>query len=94
MTLFEYLSVAVSIVLALGLGKLVSSLPATFAPDRRDWLHANFVLLIATTHLLMWWNLWSLRALSSWNFLQFLLVIANPVSQMLELRNRHHESRR
>jgi hypothetical protein len=82
-TLFEYLSVAISIVLALGLGKLVSSLPAVFAADRRDWLHANFVLLLATTHLLMWWNLWPLRELPSWNFVQFLVVIANPVSLYL-----------
>jgi hypothetical protein len=82
-TLFEYLSVAVSIVLALGLGKLVSSLPAVFAPDRRDWLHANFVLLIATAHLLMWWNLWHFRDLPSWNFLQFLIVMGNPVSLYL-----------
>jgi hypothetical protein len=79
-TLFEYLSVAVSIVLALGLGKLASSLPAVFAPGRRDWLHADFVVLIGITHLLMWWNLWAFRELPSWNFLQFLIVMANPVS--------------
>ncbi|MEJ2239457.1 MAG: hypothetical protein P8X82_14250 [Gemmatimonadales bacterium] len=83
MTLFEYLSVAVSIVLALGLGKLVSSLPAVFSKGRRDWLHASFVLLIAITHLLMWWNLWRFRELPSWNFLQFLLVMGNPVSLYL-----------
>lgn len=83
MTLFEYLSVAFSIVLALGLGKLSSSLPAVFAPGRRDWLHANFVVLVGTVHLLMWWNLWSLRGLPSWNFLQFLIVMGNPLSLSL-----------
>ena len=45
MSIFEYLTVAVSIVLALGLSKLVSSIPYVFDRRKRDWLHSFSQLL-------------------------------------------------
>ena len=41
MTVFEFLSVAVSIVLALTLGKLVAATPHVFSRDKRDPIHAR-----------------------------------------------------
>ena len=56
MTIFEFLSVAASIVLALGLGKLISSIPYVFDAHKRDWLDAlAFVTLIAG-QFLAWWR--------------------------------------
>ena len=79
-TIFEYLSVAASIVLALGIGRLVSSIPSVFASDRRDWLHSSFVVQLLLLHLVQWWRLWPLHEVSSWNFLEFLIVIGGPIS--------------
>jgi hypothetical protein len=78
-TLFEYLSVAASIVLALGVGRLISSIRSVFSPNRRDWLHASFVVLLVLLHLFQWWRLWPLHDVSTWNFLQFLIVIGSPI---------------
>ncbi len=80
MTLFEYLSVATSIVLALGVSKLISSVRHVFTPGRRDWIHISFFLLLLLVHLLQWWRLWPLHDVVSWNFFQFLIVMGSPIS--------------
>ena len=80
MTIFEYLSVAASIVLALGISKLVSSVRHVFAPGRRDWLHVVLFLYLFLAHLLQWWRFWPLHDVPSWNFIQFLIVMGSPIS--------------
>ena len=42
MTLFEYLTVAVSIVLGLAAARLLDALPHILAKGRRYWVHATF----------------------------------------------------
>ena len=79
MTIFEYLSVAASIVLALGISKLVSSVRHVFAPGRRDWLHVVLFAYLFLAHLLQWWRFWPLHDIQSWNFIQFLIVIGSPI---------------
>ena len=79
MTIFEYLSVAASIILALGISKLVSSVRHVFAPGRRDWLHAALFAYLLLAHLLQWWRFWPLHEVESWNFLQFLIVVGSPI---------------
>jgi hypothetical protein len=53
LTIFEFLSVAASIVLALGLSTLITSIPFVFDASKRDWLHAlanilGFTILMGT----------------------------------------------
>ena len=80
MDLFEYLMVMVSIVLGLGvtqalrgLGKLARS-PSSFLP-MTIWAITLFYL-----HIQVWWGLWDLANVESWNQLSFFLVIALPCS--------------
>lgn len=75
MTLFEYLTVAVSIVLALGLVRLVDGLGAVFDPARRYWIHLFIVFALISTHLYYWWSLWMFREGVRWNFGFFILVV-------------------
>ncbi len=83
MTIFEFLSVAASIVLALGLGKLISSIPYVFDAHKRDWLHAlAFVTLIAG-HILAWWRIWPLNSVAHWNILGFAILMGTPLSLYL-----------
>lgn len=79
MTLFEYLSVAFSIVLSLSAVRLLAGLSASFLPGRRCWVHTLWLgssLLLAA---LVWWNFWSFRN-AQWNFLSFLLGLFVPGS--------------
>jgi hypothetical protein len=50
MTLFEYLSVAVSLVLALGLTHLLANLRAVVEPTRRYSVHALWVVYLLGHH--------------------------------------------
>lgn len=78
MTLFEYISVAFSIVLSLGAAILLGSLRRVFAPDRRYWVHATWVLTVLFMHAVAWWSLWSFSSVESWTLLTFLLVLLQP----------------
>jgi hypothetical protein len=77
-TLFEYISVAFSIVLSLGAASLLRNLRSVFAPGRRYWVHATWVIAVLFLHAVAWWALWSFSAVESWTFLTFLLVLLQP----------------
>jgi len=79
---FEYLSVLISIVLGLGITNLLQGFARwverrdgyTFQDPSIVW--AAFLVL---AHVQTWWSMFTLRAWSTWNFLQFALVLAQPV---------------
>jgi hypothetical protein len=77
-TLFEYISVAFSIVLALGAASLLRALPSVFSPSRGYWIHATWVVSLLFLHALAWWSLWSYSGVESWTLLTFLLVLLQP----------------
>ncbi len=83
MSIFEFLTVAVSIVLALGLSRLISSIPYVFDPRKRDWVHALIFVLLVVAHIVVWWRVWLLNVVSSWNILQFAILIGSPLSLYL-----------
>ena len=83
MSIFEYLTVAVSIVLALGLSKLVSSVPYVFDRQKRDWLHSLIFVLAILSHIVVWWRIWLLKDVADWNVLQFTLLMGSPLSLYL-----------
>jgi hypothetical protein len=82
-TIFEFLSVAASIVLALGLSTLITSIPYVFDARKRDWLHGlTFVLLVAG-HIVAWWRIWPLNSVANWNILGFAILMGTPFSLYL-----------
>ncbi len=77
-TLFEYISVAISIVLALSAAQLLGNLREVFDPARRYWVHALWVIHVLLVHILLWWGFWAYRDVESWNLAFFALVLVNP----------------
>jgi len=77
-TLFEYIAVAFSIVLSLGVASLLSSVRRVFAPGRRYWIHGTWILILLFNHAVGWWSIWSFSAVESWTLLTFLLVLLQP----------------
>lgn len=75
MTLFEFLTVAVSIVLALGIVRLVEGLGDALNAGSRYWVHLILVVSLIVTHLFYWWSLWIFREGVTWNFGSFIFVI-------------------
>ncbi len=83
MTIFEYLTVAVSIVLALGMGHLISGIPYVFARRKSDWLHALFFVILVLMHIVIWWRVWLLNDIATWNVLHFGILMGSPLSLYL-----------
>jgi len=82
MTQFEYVSVMVSIVLALGVSHLLDE--ASRIVRERSWeeldpIFGIWFLIQVCIHLEVWWALWSYRDLQAWSYLSFVYVIVGPV---------------
>ncbi len=79
MTHFEFISVAVSIVLALSAARLLAALPHVLAPGRRYWIHALWSLALLFAHMDFWWTIWIYREIDPWTFTGFAVVMANSL---------------
>jgi hypothetical protein len=78
MTHFEFISVAVSIVLALSVARLLAALPHVLAPGRRYWIHALWSLALLFAHMDFWWAIWIYREIDPWTFTGFAVVMLTP----------------
>lgn len=80
MSLFEFVTVMISMILALSLGQLLSSLsyltktPHKIIPSKPYML---WLIAIGITLVNHWWSLWDLRDIS-WNYFSFLYVLIAP----------------
>jgi hypothetical protein len=84
LTFFDYISVAVSIVLALSIARIVDGLRVSFDPNRRYWVHATWVVIKLFNPVIYWWSFWAMREVT-WNLLMFTLVLAWPVGLYLQV---------
>lgn len=78
MTLFEYLAVSVSIVLSLGVIRILDGLPLVLSRDRRHWIHVLWVGNVLGMHIQLWWMFWSYHGVVAWSYPKFILVLIAP----------------
>lgn len=78
MTLFEYLSVLVSIILSFGIIRLLEGLPAAMKKDGGYLIQGLWVIIALWLHIHVWWVLWSYRE-AAWDYPRFLIVLADPL---------------
>ena len=76
---FEYVSVAISIVLALCLGKLLSGVVVVLRSPSRDYLHIAWYFMILLAALTHWMAVWAFSDVTHWNALQFFSVMLTPM---------------
>lgn len=84
MTLFEYLTIAVSIVLSFGLVRLLDGLRPAVSPRRAYWVHAVWVVIKLLNLVLFWWALWNYREGVNWNLFLFAWVLLPPALLYLQ----------
>jgi len=82
-TQFEFITVAISIVLALGVSRLLDVFGPALRPDQRSWIHFGWVVHKFFNHLLWWWSLWLLRE-TRWNLGLFMFEMVGPVVLYLQ----------
>ena len=87
MTHFEFISVAVSIVLALSATRLLAALPHVLAPGRRYWIHALWSLALLFAHMDFWWVIWVYREIEPWTFTDFAVVMLTPALMFLTVNS-------
>ena len=82
MDAFSYLSVLLSIVLGLGITQLLQGygrLMSARSRVRLYWPALLWAVSLLFAHVQNWWSMFSLRSRAHWNFLDFALVLSNPV---------------
>jgi hypothetical protein len=92
MTQFEFISVAVSIVLALSAARLLNALPHILTPGRRYWVHALWSVTLLGMHLGFWWAIWIYREIDPWTFRSFAAVMLTPACMYLTVSTLVSES--
>ncbi|MCU0418050.1 MAG: hypothetical protein MUC38_00200 [Cyclobacteriaceae bacterium] len=83
MSTFEYISVLVSIILGMGIARLVAGIAAVVARWQQVslyWPHAVLVLLVFVLHIQEWWAFFDLRSYEAWRLPVFLFVVLYPIN--------------
>jgi hypothetical protein len=81
MSLFEFVTVMVSMILALSLGHLLRSASFLAKTDREVIYYLPFVLwsiVLLLSVVNHWWSLWDLRDVD-WDYGSFLYILAAPI---------------
>ena len=68
MTHFEYIFVAVAIILSFTLLRLLDALPSVFSRERAYWVHTVWVLFLLFFCAGFWWLNWHNRTLEELTF--------------------------
>lgn len=79
---FSYLTVLLSIVLGLGLTRLLTGLGHQIemrGQVRSYWPALVWALVLVLVHVQTWWTMFGLRGHAGWTFLAFLVVLLQPV---------------
>ena len=85
MTLFEYITVAESLVLSLSIVRMLDGITSAFESHRRYSVHAAWCAIKMVQPLLIWWSIWELHDHRDWNFLAFSLCVASPAILYLQI---------
>ena len=78
MELFNYIAVAISIILAISAAHWLSGLRDVIASQRRDWLVVCWYAYLGYLHLLIWWSLFAAHNVARWNLGTFTVAMAVP----------------
>ena len=78
MTVFEYLMVMTSIILAIALTQLLRGLTDLWSSDRRYVPHTAWVVIMILNILQIWWGYWDLHEGVVWTAITFLYVLLLP----------------
>ena len=81
MNAFEYLSVLISIILALGMTRVlggVGEMLQARSHRRIYWVHAIWIINVFLYLVIAWWIFYRWRNQQSWNFYLFVFVLISP----------------
>jgi hypothetical protein len=83
---FEYVTILVSIILGLGITKILSSLAELLYDFKKVsffWVHTIWVILILYIHVQEWFILYELKGYPAWKLPVFLFILIYPITLFL-----------
>lgn len=83
---FNYLAVLISIILGLGITQLLSGFGRWLESRFSFPAYAPTIIWVATLlvmHVQTWWSMYGMRHHSNWTFLQFVVVLLQPIALFL-----------
>ncbi len=80
MTIFDYLMVLISIVLALGVTQILTGLSKLLRSQQRYAPVGLWGIALFLVHAQFWWALWDTRQVTEWNQFSFLYILLIPCS--------------
>ncbi len=83
MTLFEYISIATSLILSFSLARALTNLAPIFASEHRYWVHSAWVLVLLVSHASMFWTLWLYQDAEAWTLVEFVLLLVGPLMLLI-----------
>jgi hypothetical protein len=72
--------VAIALIYALAVGRVLAGITPALAPTRRYSVHAAWLILIMLACVVQWWGLWRTSAVE-WTAFRFLWILAMPSLQ-------------
>jgi hypothetical protein len=83
---FEYLSVLISIIIALGMTRVLAGVGEMLqarAQHRIYWVHATWIVNLFVCLVVTWWIFYRWRNQQSWTFYLFVFVLISPTIMYL-----------
>jgi hypothetical protein len=74
---FEYISVAIALIFALAVGRLLSGLSLSMVENRRYWVHLTWVFTLLLVSVMGWWLMWRAYGVT-WTPIRFLCALLLP----------------
>jgi hypothetical protein len=78
MSQFEYVAIAVSLVLSFGAVRILNGLSYVLNGEHRYWVHTLWVLVSLSNFSVYWWAFWAASDVLSWHLGSFLLALTYP----------------
>jgi len=83
---FEYLSVLISIIIALGINEVLMSW-GRLIRNRRSvrfyWLHGFWSAFVLFLMIQFWWGFWNYRVVENWSFLNLMTAVLEAMTLVL-----------
>lgn len=79
MTVFEYLMVMTSIVLAVALTQLLRGMTEVWRSQHRYWPHLSWAIVLSVVTVQIWWAFWDLHRIEDWTAYDFAMILCFPV---------------
>ncbi|MFT5571286.1 MAG: hypothetical protein ACI9FR_000200 [Cryomorphaceae bacterium] len=77
MTHFEYISVAIALVNALVVSRLLRGITASLRPDAFYFTHFAWLVTLILITVMQWWSMWGAREVE-WTALKFIWILGLP----------------